>query len=72
MRTRLLGRLQKIEDKLNPDGGLVVFNVRYGHEEQDFEKKHKEHLANGGSPNGLFVELVNYASWGEGVSQKHG
>lgn len=57
----LLRRLEKMESKLNPAGGLVVFTVRYGCEKEDFEQQHKKYLANGGSPWALFVNIVNYA-----------
>ena len=54
MNREVKARLRKIEERLVPQGGLVVFK---GDRDEDFKKQHEEYLAKGGNPNSLFIYL---------------
>ena len=61
----LSNRLKKIDALLkSSEEEFVVFHVRYGHEEEDFQEQHKRYLMNGGSPDSLFILIVKF-SWDE-------
>ena len=57
--SRVAGRVKKIERQLNRGKGFIVFQVRHGHEEEDFEKQMREYLASGGNPQYTFISLID-------------
>jgi len=67
MSNQLATRLRKIEAKLKSERGWVVFHVRNAHREEDFERQHKEYLANGGDPDVSFISLIKYREETESV-----
>ena len=54
-------RISKIEKALNPEGGVVVFNVRFKQKDKDFKKQKEEFVLKGGNPNSLFVLIIDYS-----------
>jgi hypothetical protein len=54
-------RLEKIEEKLcGKERGVKIFIVRHGHKDEDFARQYAEHIAAGGNPNDLFVNIVKF------------
>jgi len=59
MSNNLATRLRRVEAKLKPER-LVVFHVRDGHEEEDFEPQYEEFIEKGGDPDSVFVSIIDY------------
>lgn len=54
-------RLKKIEERINPGGGLVIFRAS-GTEEQreaEFSRQVQEFIKNGGNPDSLFILITD-------------
>ncbi len=71
MSNQLTKRLGKIEDKLKPKRVTVAFEVRFGHEEEDFERQYQDFVAKGGYPDGFFLS-VEKVEKGIGVADGDG
>jgi hypothetical protein len=56
-------RIRRVEEKLRlaEAGKLVVFKVRYGNEQEDFDRQYSEYIQSGGNPDVMFIRLVEFA-----------
>jgi hypothetical protein len=69
MSSQLARRLKRIETRLKPEQGWVVFQVRYAHKEEDFQRQYAEYIANGGDPDVFFIVIQNYGNFQEPIAE---
>jgi len=57
----LSARLRRIEEKLNhTDSRPVIFEVRWDHEEEDYQKQYAEYITNGGDPHRMIILVRHF------------